>query len=89
MNFFHSFYIPSSLPIPHHSYLERGRPPLGVNKACHITLRQNQAPSPALRLGDTSLVPKAHQGQVLIPLLEAPQTDQATQLERPFLQFSP
>ena len=30
---------------------ERGRPPMGVNKAWHIKLRQNQVPPPAPRLG--------------------------------------
>lgn len=84
-----SFSVPShphllSTPAPHPLLLssERDRLPRGVNKACQITLRQDQvrpvSPPPLLRIKVGRGIPP--QGQVLVSLLGAPQTDQATQL---------
>lgn len=69
--YFYLFYIwttvspPSSPPMPPHLpstshqllwlLSERGQPLIGVNKAWHTKLRQDQTPLPASRLGEASL----------------------------------
>lgn len=46
---------PIYLPIHSSSLSKRGRLPMGVKKACHITLRPDQAPPPPSRRSEASL----------------------------------